>query len=314
MPRKIIIDCDPGIDDAVALALALFDPRLEVVAVTAVAGKVGAERTSCNVQAIIERLDPPRYPRIGMASPADTGPGVDSRHMHGDDGLGNVNYACSRLARQHSSEKILTDEIRAAPEQISILCLGPLTNIARVFQREPGLLEMVDRLVISGGAVNCIGNVSPTAEFNIYCDPESARNVFRAPVTKTLIPLDVTERVSFDYDLMNQLPAEQTRAGKLLRDILPHLFRVYRQQLGMEMIHLHDVIALVALTNPELFETTDLYGDVETCGELTAGTTVFDRRLTYRGSRNIDVAKELDVNAVTDCILRGLTEAGKASA
>ena len=161
--------------------------------------------------------------------------------------------------------------------------------------------------------MNCVGNITPTAEFNIYCDPESARSVFHAPLTKTLVPLDVSERLSFDFGLMNALPAESTRAGKLLRDILPHFYRVYRQQLGLELIHLHDVVALVALTNPELFESVEMYGDVEISGELTTGTTVFDRRTTFRGSRNIDVAKEVDVAGVNDCILRGLAEAGKAS-
>jgi inosine-uridine nucleoside N-ribohydrolase len=311
--RKIIIDCDPGIDDAVALALALFDARLEVLAVTAVAGKTSADHATCNVQALIERLDPPRYPRIGAASPPDTGPGVDARDLHGEDGLGNVNYDCSRLARQHPAEKIIADEIRAAPNEVSVLCLGPLTNIARAFQRDPALLEMIDQLVISGGAVNCIGNVTAAAEFNMYFDPESARAVFKAPVTKTLVPLDVTERVKFDLGLMHQLPPESSRVGQVLRSIMPYYCRSYRQQLGLELFTLPDVVALVALTNPELFETVEMQGDVEICGELTTGATIFDRRPTFRGLQNMDVAKELDVNAVTDCILRGLTESGRLS-
>ena len=160
-----------------------------------------------------------------------------------------------------------------------------------------------------GGAVNCIGNVTPTAEFNIYCDPESARAVFRAPLTKTLVPLDVTSRISLDFGFVNLLPPETTRVGKLLHKLLPYLCRVYRQQLGMETFHLHDAIALVALTNPELFETIEVNGDVECSGELTIGTTVFDRRATYRGPRNMDVAKEVDVAGVTDCILRSLAAA-----
>src|SRR5687767_7755754 len=128
MPRKVIIDCDPGIDDAVALTLALFDPRLEVVAVTAVAGNVPAERATLNVQAIIERLDPPRYPRLGAATAAEDVPYIDCRHLHGADGLGGSNFAVSQLARQHPAEKLISDEIRAAPGEVTILCLGPLTN------------------------------------------------------------------------------------------------------------------------------------------------------------------------------------------
>lgn len=313
MPRKVIIDCDPGIDDAVALAIALFDPRLEVLAVTAVAGNVSAEISARNVQAIIERLDPPRYPRIGAGTTPDTGPGIDARHVHGDDGLGNVGYSVSQLVRQHPAEKIIADEIRAAPNEVTILCLGPLTNVARAFQREPALLDMVGQVMMVGGAVNCVGNITATAEFNIYCDPESARSVFMAPITKSLVPLDVTSRVAFDFGFVNHLPPETTRAGVLLRAMLPHLTRVYRQYHGMETFFLHEAVGLTALTNPELFEMTEMAGDVEISGELTAGTTVFDRRVTYRGPRNMEVARELDVAAVTDCVLRGLTEAGRGT-
>jgi inosine-uridine nucleoside N-ribohydrolase len=311
--RKVIIDCDPGIDDAVALAMALFDPRLEVVAVTAVEGKTSADHVNCNVQSLIERLDPPKYPRIGAATPADTGPGIDLRDLHGEDGIGNVRFDCSRLARQHPAEKIIADEIRAAPDEITILCLGPLTNIARVFAREPALVQRVGRLVISGGSVSGIGNATPCAEFNIYYDPESARSVFRAMITKTLVPLDVTERVKFDLGFLNQLPPEETRAGSVLRAVLPYYVRVYRQQLGLELFTLPDVVPLVALTNPELFEMTELSGDVEVAGELTTGATIFDRRPAFRGPRNMEVAREVDVAAVTDCILRSLSQAGKAT-
>src|ERR1043165_6839559 len=106
MLRKVIIDCDPGIDDALALTLALFDPRLEVVAVNAVAGNVPAERATLNVQAIIERLDPPRYPRLGAASPAEDVPYTDGRHLNGPDGLGGAELSVSKLARQHPAEKL----------------------------------------------------------------------------------------------------------------------------------------------------------------------------------------------------------------
>lgn len=129
MTRKVIIDCDPGIDDAVALSMALFDPRLDVVAVTAVAGNVAADQASRNVQAIIEQLDPPRYPRLGAATAADVSPATDARYVHGDDGLGNAGFAVSRLQHQHPSEKVICDALRSDPNQVSLICLGPLTNV-----------------------------------------------------------------------------------------------------------------------------------------------------------------------------------------
>jgi inosine-uridine nucleoside N-ribohydrolase len=311
MPRKVIIDCDPGIDDAVALTMALFDPRLEVVAVTAVAGNAPAERATLNVQAIIEQLDPPRFPRLGAANASDYAPSMNARHIHGDDGLGNSGLQVSQLARQHPSEKLICDEVRAAPGEVTILCLGPLTNVARALSRDPALASQMGRLIIMGGAVNCIGNITPNAEFNIFCDPQSAREVFRSPTSKTLIPLDVTSQVTFSLGLLEQLPGELTRAGKLLRKVLPFLFRAYRRELGLESIHIHDAVALVAALHPELFGTHDLAGDVETSGELTAGVTVFDRRETSRSRGNIEVALEVDAAATADCIVRGLDEAGK---
>ena len=313
MGRKVIIDCDPGIEDAVALCLALFDPRLEVVAVTAVAGNVSHDQASRNVQAIIDQLDPPRLPRVGAAAAPDSAPHVDGRLMHGEDGLGNAGLDVSQLHHQHPSEKIICDEVRAAPDEITIIALGPLTNIARAFQREPALPTLVDRVIIAGGSVAGIGNVTPAAEFNMFFDPVSAREIFRSPTTKILIPLDITEQISLTLDLVEELPDETTRAGSFLHKIVPYSFRAYHQQLGQESIHLHDVVALMAVVQPELFETTEMSGDVETRGELTTGATVFDRRRTRHWRPNMEVAVDVDTVAVTDCILRGLRYAGSDS-
>jgi purine nucleosidase len=311
MPRKIIIDCDPGIDDAVALAMALFDPRLEVVAVTAVAGNVNAEQATRNVQAVIEQLDPPRYPRMGVASPPDDEPYIDARPIHGDDGLAGLSLAVSQLVRQHPSEKLICDEVRAAPGEITILTLGPLTNVARALARDPELESLVGRIVILGGSVSCVGNVSPCAEFNIYCDPPSARAVFRSAATKTLIPLDVTDQVIWTLDLLQQLPSEESRVGRMLHRMLPYLFRSYRQELAQESIRLREAVAVAALLHPELFHTVELAGDVETQGEITLGATIFDRRSIAPRQTDMEVALEIEVAAVADCIVRSLTEAGR---
>jgi len=311
MPRKVIIDCDPGIDDALALTLALFDPRLEVVAVTAVAGNVPADRATINVQAIVEGLDPPRYPRLGAATPPEDAPYIDARQLNGPDGLGGAGLAVSQLARQHPAEKLICDEVRAAPGDVTIICLGPLTNIARALAREPELAEQIARLIIRGGAVKGIGNATPCAEFNIYADPASARAVLKSPATKTLVPLDVTDQVVWTLDLLEKLPDELTRAGKLLRATLPYLFRSHRQHLGMESIRLPDAVGIAAALHPELFRMEDLAGDVETVGEITTGATVFDRRSNAPHSAGMEVALEIDAAGVTDCVARGLAEAGR---
>lgn len=313
MARKVIIDCDPGIDDAVALTLALFDPRLEVIAVTATAGSVSAEQAGRNVQAVIEQLDPPRFPRVGTASPPDSSPGVDGRPIHGEDGLGNSGLQVSRLQHQHPSEKILCDEVRAAPDQVTILCLGPLTNVARAFQRDPGVASQIGRLVIAGGSVTAGGDVTAAAEFNMFCDPESARQVFRAPITKTVVPLDVTRHLSFNLGLMQVLPREFTRAGQFLRRILPHAFRSYHQHLGQESIQLQAVVAWLVVVHPELFRMVDMEGDVETRGELTLGTTIFDRRRQAAARSNLEVALDAKSNDAHRAVERGLDLAGQST-
>ncbi len=314
MTRKVIIDCDPGIDDAVALSMALFDPRLEVVAVTATAGNVSAEQGSRNVQAIIEQLDPLRFPRLGSASVPEHCAGTNTQHINGEDGLGNAGFVVSRLHHQHPSEKVICDAIRAEPHRVTIICLGPLTNVARAFQRDPDLPTMVDRIVMTGGSVNGIGNVTAAAEYNMHYDSLSARLVFQSPVTKVLIPLDVTRLIKFTLDLIDRLPAESTRVGAILRRILPFIYRAYHQRMGQESIYLHDVVALVSVLEPDLFQYAEMAGDVETRGDLTMGTTVFDRRPNPRWRPNMDVASQLDAEKVVNCIVNSLALAGAATA
>ncbi len=309
MARKVILDVDPGIDDAVALCMALFDPRLEVVAVTAACGNVSGVQATRNVQAIIEHLDPPRRPRIGWGVTDRDGPAVDTSHIFGSDGLGNSNLQVSELHHRHGSEKVICDEVRAAPGQVTIVAMGPLTNIARALMRDPELPSILGELIIMGGTVSGPGNVTPAAEFNIYCDPNAARTVFRSATTKTLIPLDITSQLIVNYDFLDELPDDSTKAGGLLRKILPFMFRSHHEHFGQEGIHLHDAVALVSLTDPELFERAQMAGDVETAGELTLGATIFDRRERRGWRPNMDVATSIDTVAAVDCMLRGLKRA-----
>lgn len=311
MTRKVIIDCDAGIDDAAALCLALFDARLDVVAVTAVAGNVSATLASRNVQIVIDQVDPPRFPRVGTATPVDDAPAVDGTLLHGDDGLGNAGYEAAPLHHQHSSDKIISDEVRAAPDEVTLLCLGPLTNVALALKRDPDLPNMVSRIVIAGGSVGVGGNITPAAELNMYGDPVSARTVFRSHTTKTLIPLDVTLQVAFSMGLLDELPSDDTRAGRFLRRILPFSFRAHHQLLAREMIQLHGAVAVLSLLQPELFETREMAGDVETRGDLTKGATVFDRRPKPYWRTNMEVAMEIDAAAARDAIVRGWQDAGR---
>jgi purine nucleosidase len=311
-PRKVILDVDPGIDDAVALTMALFDPRLDVVAVTAVGGNVISEQATGNLQAIVAYLDPPRLPRIGIA-PTDTALPEKPFTMHGGDGLGGIDLPRAQLHGGHVAEKVMWETIRANPREVTIIALGPLTNLSRLLRRDPSIAEIIDRVIIAGGTVHGAGNVTPVADLNFYCDPPAARHVIREPLTKSLVPLETTSQVMLEFDFLEQLPDETSRAGLLLRRMLPHTFRAHRQLLGSEGAWLHDVVALVAATNPELFERTAIVADVETVGDLTAGMLVIDRRQVRQQRPNADLFVNCDVPAVKDCILRSLATAAAAT-
>lgn len=308
MSRKVILDVDPGVDDAVALCLALGEPLLEVLAITATGGNVSPDQSTANVQAIVEQLDPPRWPRLGTAA-SDQMLRADARHLFGVDGLCGAHFEVAKRHHQHSSVKVICDEVRAAPGDVTIIATGPLTNIASALQQQPDLAHMIRHLIMIGGTIGGPGNVTAAAEFNIYCDAEAARKVFHSAVTKTLIPIDLTSRVVLSFDLLEKIPDGDSGHGKLLRQILPGAFRAYRQQLGVEGIHLHDAVAIVAAIEPELFTTERMYGDVETDGTLTYGATVFDRRRHSDSRPNMDVAVDMDAAAVTDRIVQRLTSA-----
>jgi purine nucleosidase len=311
-PRKVIIDVDPGIDDAVALAMALFDPRLEVVAVTAVGGNVPPAQATANVQALVSFLDPPRLPRLGAAG--DDVPLPERPYsVHGCDGLGGANLPRVPLHGGHASEKLIRECVRAHPREITILALGPLTNIARVLGRDPAIAELVGGLVISGGTMHAAGSATPVADFSFYCDPAAARQVVREPLTKTLVPLETSSQVLLGFDLLDELPDETSRAGYVVQQMLAHAFRSHRQILGSEGILLQDVVALVALTNPGLFDRETVAADVETVGELTAGMLVIDRRQVRQWRPNADLLTGCDAVAVRDCMLRGLADAAAAT-
>lgn len=305
MARKVILDVDPGVDDCLAICLALADPRLEVVAITAVAGNVNGEQATRNVQAILDRIDPARWPRTGAALAEDT-LNVDRRHLNGDDGLSGSHFEISELHHRHASDKVICDEVRSAPGEVSIFALGPLTNIAAALQRDPNLADQIGHLIIRGGTLSGPGDVTASAEFNFYCNSQAAQSVVRSPVTKTLVPLDLTHQVMLTYDMLDQIPSTSTKTGSLLRQILPPAFRAHRQHLGLEGIPIDDTVALISMINENLVETSEFHVDVETAGELTLGASIIDQRQTTDQIPNAEVVVSCDTEGIMQGLLSGL--------
>jgi inosine-uridine nucleoside N-ribohydrolase len=305
MARKVILDVDPGVGDALAICLALAQPELEVVAVTATGGNVSPRQASRNVQAIIEHLDPKRWPRIGFAN-EDQALRTDNRELWGVDGLCGAELGVVELHQQHPSIKVLSEEIRSAPGEVTIIAGGPLSNLAAAFQIESDLAMLVGHLIIVGGTLDGPGDVTAAAEFNIFCDAESAQRVFRSAVTKTLLPRDVTSRASMTFDLLNHMPDEATGPGRVLHALLPGAFQSYRQRLGLEGMYVPEAVAVAVAVHPELLTTEAWPCDVETEGVLTHGATVIDRRRHSMERGRMDVAVKLDAKGAVDCIRRGL--------
>lgn len=313
MARKVIIDCDPGIDDAIGLIMALFDPRLDVVAVTSCSGTVEADQAFQNVLGLLEKLDPPRFPRLGVGIDPDDAPVNDGRFLHGQDGLGNIGLVPPQRQHVMNSDKLIIDRLKADPEEVSILCMGPLTGVARAFQRDPSVIGLVDQLVLLGGAPSGIGDVTAAAEFNMHFDPSSASYVLHSATTKTLIPIDVTNQVTFDLNMLSQIPAKHTRAGELLHAMLPHLFRSYRQHRAQEAIPLQGAVGVVYLTEPDLFGCEAHSLDIEELGTLTRGATVVDRRPFALVSRELEVADRVETDSVRDAVYNSLKFAGQCT-
>lgn len=311
MARKIIIDCDPGIDDAVALTMALFDPRIEVLGITATAGTIDSETATHNALAVLSALDPPRYPRVGAAGPIENAPVTSDDELHGSDGLGETNLPAVVPGHIKSSDKVIGDLAAAHPGEITLVCLGPLTNLARVCRFEPAAIELIDRIVISGGAHRVAGNATVVAERNMHFDSPAADTVFQSAITKQLVPLDVTDSVAFGASVLEELPPRHTRAGGLLHKMLGHAFRASHRQLGRETMPLYDPVTMLAVIEPEYFTWEPIAGRVETRGELTRGMTVFDTRLRRQWPENMEIATACDETEVHREILRALRYAGQ---
>jgi inosine-uridine nucleoside N-ribohydrolase len=300
MARKVILVSDPGIDGALALALALFDPEVDVLGVAATAGNVGAEQATRNVQTVVEHIDPPRWPRIGAALPVEYD--VDGTRLHGPGGLGGGKFPCAQLHHSHPADKLITDLVRQNPKEVTVVLMGPATVFACALDRDPELAALVERVVMLGGAWHEPGDASPAAEFHFFCDPAAARQVLRCGAPILLLPLDVTHKLLLSPSDLMQLPGRETRAGRFLGQIVPHAIAPTASQFGVEGVYVPDVLGLVAVSLRGAVSTRQVAADVETRGELTRGMSVIDVRWSSSAKPNVELAVGLDVQAARQYI------------
>ncbi len=290
LTTPVLIDTDPGIDDALAILLALGSPEISVEAITTVAGNVEVDLGTANAFRVLDVARPHHRPRVarGAAGPL-VGPLITAAHFHGDDGLGNLGRLREADGRPRYPEPSHTLEMLDGADliletadrfagRLVVVALGPLTNVALALQRDRGRLAQAARIVVMGGAVAVPGNVTPAAEFNIHVDPEAASAVFASGLPVELVPLDVTRRVVLTAaDLGAALARHGGPTARFIQDFTAHGFDFETQQ-GDGSMALHDPLAVGVALDPSLVTLEPLHVVVECEGRLTRGMTVADRR------------------------------------
>jgi inosine-uridine nucleoside N-ribohydrolase len=297
LAHQVIIDADPGIGDALAILLALSDPRLDVVALTATAGVVSGEQTTKNLQSLLELLDPPKWPRLGACNRPVPVSSYDSLggqarpvDLHGSHGLGDLDPPASSLQHLKDSVKLMTDLIKEFPGNVTLLTFGPLTNVHQAMERSPDFLSQLNRLVCYGGVNQGPGDVTAVADFNFHSDPEAAQQVMTAPLAKTLVPLDVASEFIFTFEELNRFHFESAGTlGKLFQRLVKCFLRSNLAHLGVEGVSLPELVALAAVIEPDQLTTEMRHVDVECQGNLTRGMTVIDRRMRTDATADVEV-------------------------
>ena len=295
MTKRIIIDTDPGVDDALTFLLALASPEIQVEALTTVCGNIGIEKTTRNALAVLELANASHIPVVrGCSLPLL---GVEQKSgevVHGSSGIGKAMLPepKSKPIDQHAIDYLI-ERILAEPQEISLFMIGPMTNLALAIRKEPRIAVSLKELVIMGGAIRSGGNVTPLAEFNIHADPHAAHIVFHSGIPITLIPLDVTYKcllTSADVDRLNKIDSPIAR---FVRDATSVYMDFYRKYEGFDGCALHDPLTLATIIAPEIFTFEEHYVDVDISGGISNGNAFADFMKVSKKPANMKVA--LDV-------------------
>ena len=286
-PLEVIIDTDPGIDDACALMAALGSPRLRVRAVIATGGNVPARTALRNLRRVLAVSRPTPMPLVGLGLDPP-GRGLGATHIHGPDGLAEVPVEPARVAAEDACAVVarVLEECRG---ELALLALAPLSTVRWVLTQVPDFRARLSRVVVMGGALRVPGNVSPVAEFNFWRDPEAAASVLAMGLPLRLVPLDVTQRWEVSAQALRRRLTRRTTRQRFLRSILGFAVRTHRERLGRGAL-VHDLMALAALLRPGLFRWQQVGADVETRGVLTRGMVVAERRPHAQARANLAAA------------------------
>lgn len=309
-PQRIIIDTDPGVDDSMAILFAFRSPELHIEALTTVFGNGGTDTTTANALRLVELADHPEVPVArGAEKPLMrpyTGKGED---VHGRNGLGDAEFPPASVQPDpRRAAQLIVDTVMESPGEITLVPLGPLTNIALAASLEPRIVGAVKEVVLMGGAINAHGNASAVAEANIRNDPEAAHIVFHAGWPLTMVGLDVTRKLVMTPAYLEQLVAARNRFTDFIGAITPFYMKFYKWATGRDGFDVNDSAAVAYVIDPSLFETRKLYVDVDYQSSTHMGLTAADWRLRSSGEPNVNVCLDVDSERFLTLYHQRLTE------
>ncbi|WP_411344134.1 nucleoside hydrolase [Paenibacillus sp. WLX1005] len=296
--RTVIMDVDTGIDDALGIMLAAGSGDCDILGITTVNGNVSLEQATINTLKITQLIQHNNIPIYrGANAPLVRKPTFEHA-VHGNDGIGGAlqDMDVQRSTEAQPAHEYMIEQVMNRPGEITLIMTAPLTNLARALLHQPDLPQYVREVIIMGGAVNEYGNITPTAEYNIYVDPEAAKQVFAAGFQHiVLIPLDVTRRVLLDRNHLAALArTAKPEIAAYVRQSTSDYMQRYEQRNGVQACAMHDPLAVAAALNPKLVSTTAYHVDVETNSDLCDGQTVCDFQNRLGKHPNIQVALNVD--------------------
>ncbi|MEP7135051.1 MAG: nucleoside hydrolase [Chloroflexota bacterium] len=294
-PKRIIIDTDPGVDDALTFLLALASPEIKLEAITTTQGNVTVDKATRNALAILEMTHATHIPVAqGAALPLVQPLIASAEDIHGKTGVGNAVLPPpqNQPVPQHSVDYLI-ERFLAEPGELSLFAIGPMTNIAMAIRKEPRFAKSIKELVFMGGAIREGGNMSPMAEFNIFNDPHAAHIVFHAGIPTTMIPLDVTHKCLLRPSHMERLSHINSPIARFIRDAAEVYIKFSMEKMGAEGCALHDPLTLATILAPDLLTLSEHYVDVDISGGVSMANTFADFFKISKKPTNMKVA--LDV-------------------
>jgi len=306
--KKVLIDCDPGHDDMIAIMLACASDKLKVTGITTVAGNQEGEKTFNNALKILTLIDRKDVPVARGFNKPILQELVTAPEIHGVSGLDGADLPVPEVKPSplHAVEFIIKTLLESK-EKLYLIPVGPLTNIGVALLREPKIGEKIERIVLMGGAV-FDSNITPAAEFNIYVDPEAAKIVFESGLPLTMVGLDVTNKAIFSFEDIDKLEKLNGKVSKVVASLLRFFARANHEIFGFNGAPLHDALAVSYVIDETVLNTKFVHVDIETRGEFTRGQTVVDVYGVTRKAPNVEVAFDLDLKKFKELTFKAIKE------